>query len=160
MRCAGCNYDLRGHSVDQCCPECGLSVRETLERRRARKSKAGFGAFLVLSLAAGCVCWFAVFVVAWSGQIGPVVTTAAALGVVPAALSGMIGRHFLGKEFPRIVATTYAWPMAGWGLGALLEIPSEGWGMAIWAAIGALMFGAALLGTYIFDWMHRYFTSP
>ncbi len=160
MRCAGCNYDLRGHSVDQCCPECGLSVRETLERRRARKSKTGFGAFLVLSLGAGCICWFVIFAVAWSGQIGPVVTTAAALGALPAALTGAIGRYLLGEELPRILATTYAWPMAGWGLGALLEIPSEGWGMAIWAAIGALMFGAALLGTYIFDWMHRYFTSP
>ncbi|GEM_PF-4395659 len=159
MLCARCQYDLRGHSVDQCGPECGLSVRETLEAHRPRKSKTGFGAFLVLSLGAGCVCWFVIFVVAWSGQIGSVVATAAALGVVPAALSGMISRHFLGKEFPRIVATIYAWPMAAWGIGALLDVPSEGWGMASWAATGAVMVAAALLGTYVFDWTHRYFTS-
>lgn len=160
MLCARCKYDLRGHSADQTCPECGLPVRDTLKLRRTRKSKAGFGAFLVLSLAAGCASWFVIFATAWSGQMVTVLAAAAVLGVLPSALCGVIGRHVLGTEYSRILATTYAWPMTGWGVGALLEIPSEGWGMAIWTAIGALMFGAALLGTYIFDWMHRYFTSP
>lgn len=158
MLCARCNYDLRGHSANQCCPECGLPVRDTLDAQDARKTKAGFGAFLVLSLAAGGACWFGIFVFAWSGQIGPVLAAAAVLGILPAALSGVIGRHLLGERCPRVVATTYAWPMLGWGVGALLTVPKEGWEMVCWTAIGAAMFGAALLGTCVTDWLKRWLT--
>lgn len=30
LRCAGCEYDLRGHSADGTCPECGKTVAESI----------------------------------------------------------------------------------------------------------------------------------
>lgn len=159
MHCARCNYDLRGHTEDQCCPECGLPVRETMALRRRGANYAAIGPFVGITLALGCVGWFVIFGMAWFGEIRTIVGAVAVAGILPAFLSGVVGRRILGENTLRMLATCFSWPMCGWGIGALFEVPSEGWGMAFWAVIGASMLGAALAGTFLADWARRYFTS-
>jgi hypothetical protein len=93
----------------------------------------------------------------WSGEVEPIVLAVLLLGFFPALLAGMIGRHLLGRDSSRIVATAFAWPMFGWGIGMLFE--TDGWGMMVWSGIGAAMLAAAVLGTYVTDRLKRLATS-
>lgn len=160
MLCARCQYDLRGHAEDQRCPECGLPVEQTIMLlRRDGKSPTAIGAFILLSLLGGCAVWFFTFVASWSDSIRDVVLAVAVLGILPATVTGIIGRHVLGPRISRLVATPFAWPMAGWGLGCMFAAFEEGWNLMLWTGLGAALFAAALLGTLLADWMRRCATS-
>ncbi len=127
-------------------------------RRRDERTVA-IALFLVLTLTIGSACWFVIFAVAWSSQIGTTLGTAAVAGVLPAFLTGAVGRYVLGPQVSRLLATGFSWPMCGWGIAALCAVPYEGWGNAFWTALGGVMFAAALAGTCLADWARRYFTA-
>lgn len=55
LKCVSCGYDLRSHTIDEKCPECGTDISDSIEYQERRSNRQGSRQVCITTLSWLCL---------------------------------------------------------------------------------------------------------